>query len=224
MITYRQFKRSPAGVALPLGVTLAAAGHVLGQMSFGDPENLGPTVNTVYHENGPSISADGLTLFFDSPRPGGFGSADLWDTTRVSTTDPWKLPVNLGPTVNTSAGEWNPSSSADGLTLYFASNRPGGSGSGDLWATTRISIAHPWQTPVNLGPPVNTSSAEWGPNIAADGLTLFFHSVRPGGFGGHDLWTTTRASVADPWQVPVNLGPTVNSSSDDMDRQSLRTG
>ena len=122
-------------------------------------------------------------------------------------------PTNMGPTVNSSAEDYDPSISADGLTLFIQSNRPGGYGSRDLWVTTRATKADAWGTPVNLGPTVNTAYEECCPDISADGLSLFFWSGRPGGFGGRDLWVTARATTSDPWGPPVNLGPTVNTSS-----------
>jgi len=63
---------------------------------------------------------DGLSLYFNSDdRPGGFGSRDIWVTTRKTKNDPWDTPVNLGPTVNSPDGENNPDISSDGSTLYF---------------------------------------------------------------------------------------------------------
>jgi hypothetical protein len=171
------------------------------------PVNLGSAVNSSVHDAGPSISADGLTLFFNSPRPGGFGGADLWMTTRASHSSPWEPPVNLGPTVNSSYGEWGLSVSADGLTLFFVSNRPGGLGGHDLWMTTRSSVADPWEPPVNLGPTVNSSAGEAGPGISADGLTLFFHSDRPGGYGDWDLW---QVAVTPTCPADINGDNTVD--------------
>jgi hypothetical protein len=215
MSTRKHLRRSLTGVSIALAVLSAGAGQALAQFCFGEPENLGPVVNSSYWEGGPNISADGLTLFFASFRPGGEGGDDLWMTTRTSVSSPWGPPVNLGPTVNSSAHETAPSISAEGLTLFFQSSRSGGFGSWDLWMTTRASLSDPWRSPVNLGPTVNTSSGDTVPDISADGLTLFFASDRPGGEGGNDLWMTTRASVASPWEPPVNLGPTVNSSDGD---------
>ncbi len=122
-------------------------------------------------------------------------------------------PLNLGPTVNSSYNEWGPCLSADGLELYFGSGRPGGSGAEDLWVTTRSTTDDDWSTPVNLGPTVNSSSPEGMPSISSDGLELYFSSGRPGGHGDGDIWVTTRATKENPWEEPVNLGPTVNSSS-----------
>ncbi len=184
---------------------------------FGNPTNLGPTVNSSAYEWDPDISADGLSLYFKSYRPGGFGSADIWVTTRKTKKDPWGTPVNLGPIINSSYNEGAPDISADGLSLYFISGCSGGSGSWDIWMTTRKSKDEPWSTPVNLGPKVNSSALENGPDISSDGLVLYFSSRidtadRPG-FGSHDIWVTTRKTKDEPWGTPVNLGRTVNSSA-----------
>jgi Tol biopolymer transport system component len=215
MSTRKHLGRSLTGVLAALAVLLAGAGQAMAQFCFGEPENLGPPVNTAYLERAPGISADGLTLFFASTRTSGLGGNDLWVTTRPSHSDPWEDPVNLGPTVNSSDADGAPNISADGLTLFFHSTRSGGEGYVDLWMTTRASELDPWEPPVNLGPTVNSSDWDGGPSIFADELTLFFDSDRPGGFGDRDLWMTTRASISDPWEPPVNLGPTVNSSDGD---------
>ena len=201
------------GTALALAVAVANADY-----TFGEPVNLGPTVNTGYDEVGQSISADGLSFYFSSERGGGYGDWDLWRATRETTSDPWGEPVNLGPTVNSSADELWPRISADGLELYFAEYgfiRPGGYGSADLWVTKRSTRDDPWGAPVNLGETVNSSSFDAHALILPDGLTLCFGSTRPGGYGGVDIWMTRRATDADPWGTPVNLGPTINSSSND---------
>src|SRR5260370_27316220 len=79
-----------------------------------------------------------------------------------------------------------------------------------------------WSAPVNHnnlklgdGPTcpavVNSSSVDSHAAISKDGLSLFFTSNRPGGFGGNDIWVTQRNSLDDCWQQPKNLGPVVNS-------------
>ncbi len=119
--------RSSTGVLIAVAVLLVAAGQARAQFKFGEPENLGPTVNSPVFEGGPSISADGLTLFFMSSRPGGFGRGDLWMTTRPSREEPWEAPVNLGPVVNSSSGDGAPTISTDGLRFSLTPTDPGGS-------------------------------------------------------------------------------------------------
>ena len=197
-----------------LGLAITASAQPC-EFEFGEPQNLGPVVNSSSDDVAASITGDGLALIFSSRRPGGIGDTDLWMTTRGSVHDPWQSPVNLGQSVNTPYHDGAMSITADGLMLVFASRRPGGFGRNDLWMTTRLSARDPWETPVNLGPTVNTSVTDKAPGIAAHGLTLYFTSNRPGAFGGEDVWMTTRASLFDPWEVPVNLGPEVNTSRGD---------
>ncbi len=184
------------------------------------PVNLGPTVNTAYSEILSTISPDGLSLYIcdhQDPRPGGYGSDDLWVATRETTDDDWGAPVNLGPPINSAYAEVSCAISPDKLSLYLQSNRPGTLGGCDIWVTTRETTDDDWSEPVNLGPTVNSSSSSWDGAgiISSEGLVLFFDSSRPGGHGGYDVWLTTRAMTSDPWSPPVNAGPLINTSAND---------
>jgi hypothetical protein len=173
-------------------------------------ENLGPMINTNYNDGNPDITDDGLTLFFNSWRS---GDNDIYMTTRATKDDDWSEPVNLGPPINGPYIEGQPCISADGLSLYFCSDRPGGEGDWDIYVSTRATTSDPWSEPENLGPIVNSSSWDSGPTISSDGLMLFFDSERPGGYGLQDIWVTTRATKEGDWSEPVNLGPVINNSS-----------
>lgn len=167
--------------------------------AWGIPESLGPVVNSLTREICPSISSDGLELYFGSRRSGGYGSDDIWVSRRATKHDPWGQPSNLGPVVNSSASEAVPFLSSDGLLLFFSEAldgliRPGGFGNQDMWVTRRASISAPWGAPVNLGPTVNSPSLDAGPRISADGSALYFSSDRPGGLGGHS---------GDIYQAPI---------------------
>src|SRR6185436_20973848 len=70
-----------------------------------------------------------------------------------------------------------------------------------------------WSTPVNLGPLINSAFNDIGPALSKDGLSLYFYSNRPGGFGGLDIWVSQRASDEDAWGSPINLGPVINTSA-----------
>jgi len=202
-------------------IVVASGRSAKAEFNFGAPTNLGPTinrgptVNSFYEDSAPSISSDGLTLYFSSNRAGGSGSFDLWVAMRATTDDEWGTTANLGQTVNYSSYDDWPSISSDGLSLYFTSDRPGGFGSDDIWVTTRATTEGDWGAPVNLGQMVNSSSGDMCPNISADGLSLYFVSERPGGSGYWDLWVVTRRSMSDNWSAPVNLGSTVNSWTDE---------
>jgi len=153
------------------------------------PVSLGPTVNSVAAEFYPFVSKDGLSIYFSSDRPGGYGGWDIYVSKRSSLAEPWGAPQNLGPAINSLYDEGASFISNDGHRLYFESNRPGGFGGGDLYVSRRHNKRDDfgWQSPENLGGGVNTASNEATPWVYEDettGITtLFFGSDRPGGPG-----------------------------------------
>jgi Tol biopolymer transport system component len=192
-------------------IVLGGGRSVKADFTFGEITNLGPVVNGQSDEQMPSISADGLELYFLSRRTGGFSSWDIWVAKRESLSHPWQEPVNLGPKVNSGNSNWSVCISADGLELYFEANRAGNYGGVDIWIAARETKDDPWGDPVNLGPTVNSSKNDACPSVSVDGLELYFRSNRPGTYGYHDLWVSKRLTIDEPWGNPVNLGPTVNS-------------
>jgi hypothetical protein len=197
--------------------------NAIADFTFGEPTNLGSTLNSPIKDIPCSLSADGLALYFANFAgylPGGLYRPDgdeIWVTRRPTTEDEWGEPEHLGPTINTPdnlVSDNMPHISADGLKLYFMSNRSGGSGGFDIWLATRPTTEDDWGEPENLGPPVNSEYDEAFPRVSGDGLTLVFCDWafrRPGGHGDCDLWISTRATTDDPWGEPENLGETVNS-------------
>jgi len=115
--------------------------------TFGPPR-LVPELSTPapQGEQRPSIRFDGLEIFFNSNRVGstpdalGAPSRDIWVATRNSVDAPWDAPVRLGPAVNTGFADIQPQISADGETLFFSSDRPGGCGASDLYMSTRTKL------------------------------------------------------------------------------------
>jgi Tol biopolymer transport system component len=183
--------------------------------AWGFPLNLGSTINTAFDEFGVSLTLDGHRLYFASNRPG-VGGHDLYVSRRHNKRDDfaWQPPVGLDG-INTVHNEILAAHFEDDrtgvTTLYFASNRPGGLGGDDIYVSTLL----PDET---FGPPVlvealSSPSADIQPAIRRDGLEIFLASPRVGTLGGLDLWVSRRASTSDPWSIPVNLGPTVNSAS-----------
>ena len=179
--------------------------------TFGIPLNLGPTVNSSEHDDTPSITADGLELYFMSYRLNGYPDGDLFVSTRETTQDTWGVPVRLGPTIN-ATGEFHPDISSDGLELYFMSFRSAPPNGGALWVTRRTTRDHDWGEPENLGRFFSGGARENSPAISSDGLELYLSDA---GDDQRDLWMISRSSVSDPWGQLVNLGPTVNSSADE---------
>jgi len=172
---------------------------------WGEPVNLGPNVNSTAQEVTPAISPDGLELYFTW-----YHDYNIRVCSRPSKDAPWSNPEVLGPPVGVHQDRY-PEVSADGLSLYFASRRTGGYGGEDIWVSSRATTSDPWSEPINLGPNVNSGSSDVGTSISSDGLTLFFDSGRPGGYGDVDIWVTTRPTTDAEWGPPVNC-PSINSS------------
>src|SRR5262249_10291648 len=125
----------------------------------------------------PTLAADG-TLYFGSDREGGKGATDLYRSKVVD--GKFAAPENLGDAINTRFQEYEPFIAPDQSFLIFMSQRPGGLGGMDLYASRAVNGA--WSAPVNLGAPVNSPANELSPKVSFDGKTFYFTSTR--GFGG----------------------------------------
>ena len=175
------------GGAIVLVWAFTASSRAQRYSDWSAPINLGPTVNSAFTELAPAISKDGLSLYFTSIRPGGFGGDDIYVSQRNSSDDPWGPPVNLGLTINTSFNERDPAFSRDGHLMFFVTDRPGGFGDFDVWVSRRVHTHNDfgWQTPENLGAGVNSATRDTGPSYFANEEVgtpqLYFGSNRPGG-------------------------------------------
>ncbi len=229
--------RAAVNVVLLVGVAVMLtaspnAGAVPNYSDWSEPANLGPIVNSAFIDGGPAISKDGLSLYFNSVRPGGFGLNDIWVSQRATQDDPWGPPVNLGPTINTEFTDAVPAFSRDGHWMFF--NRlggPGNIGGFDIWVSYREHVHDDfsWQTPVNIGAPINSpyldAGASYFENDDCDDEggcvpLLYFGSDRPGGLGGYDIYVS--AQLPDgTWGTPEPVTE-LNSPSPDQ-RPSIRS-
>jgi outer membrane protein OmpA-like peptidoglycan-associated protein/tetratricopeptide (TPR) repeat protein len=160
------------------------------------PENCGKRINSANWDSQPSISADGKFLFFTSNRPGGLGGSDLW-ASKMGPDGYWETAYNLGAAINTPADESSPFMHPDGVTLYFASDGHPGMGGTDLFYS-KLDPASGWQTPVNLGYPLNTSGMEATLHVSTDGGTAFYSSDREDSYGGLDLYSFPMPDIIRP--------------------------
>lgn len=155
----------------------------------------------------PTLARDGHAFYFVSNRSGGCGGDDIY-TTRLR-PDGWSPVTNVGCDVNTLGNEASPSplpQSHTGPVLYFSSTI---TGAGDLYLSEWHGGAFQGR---ELVTGVNTASVEGQPNVRRDGLEIFFFSNRSGALG-NDIYSAARASTADAWSTPVNLGPAVNGTT-----------
>jgi hypothetical protein len=121
--------------------------------------------------------------------------------------------------VNSSAADCEPDLFHDDETgrtiLYFASDRPGGLGDWDIYASVLGDNGWPGFGPAMLVEELSSPYRDTGNSISADGLEMFISTDRPGGLGMIDLWVSRRPSIADAWSKPMPLGAPVDTEFDD---------
>ena len=171
---------------------------------WGEPLNLGKTVNSESWDSQPCFSADGQTLWFASARPGGFGGSDIWSS-RFIPGRGWTEPVNAGAGINTNQEEMAPFIHPDGQTMYFSSKGHIGMGGFDLFVVRKKSDGS-WGEAENLGYPVNTASDEINLVVATNGKAAYLSSDIEDGFGGYDIYRFNLPPGLAPQKVSYIAG------------------
>ena len=189
--------------------------------SITNPEEV-KGLNTQWHDGPVVFTADGNTAYLasetfnqkkgfekDKESNSKFGNVSLYKITKLN--GQWDS-NNITPLPFSSIeyATSNPSLSADGKTLFFSSNMPGGMGGNDIWKVN-INQDGTFGTPQNLGAKINTAGDESFPSILEDNKTLYFASSGHQGLGGYDVFMADLSKGT----VPVNLGKPVNSEKDD---------
>lgn len=175
---------------------------------WSEPRSISQEVNSPYNEGACTISGDGNTMVFSvCEAPMSKTGCDLYISYRKPDGS-WGRPVNMD-LVNSRFWDSQPSLNPDGTELFFASSRPGGQGKIDIWVSN-LGADGTWQTPVNLGPTINSAEDEGAPSLHANGRTLFFASKGHIGFGGYDLFLAERDADGH-WSIPQNLGYPLNT-------------
>lgn len=143
----------------------------------------------------------------------GQGASQIYSARQDSRGD-WQdseLLLEPDPTANWEDGTLSVTS--DGRDAFFTRCRYETTGpmGAEIWNVKRMGGRWGEAVKVNLGP---DSLIFAHPAISPDGNTLYFVSDMPGGFGGKDLWMTTRSG--DNWSIPINMGPDINTAGDEM--------
>jgi hypothetical protein len=137
-----------------------------------------------------TLTPDGLMVYFTSARPGS-ASADIWFAVRSGPDALFSAP-QLAAELNSDSADRGPGISADGLEIFFSSERPGGAGELDLWRATRRSLDQPFGPPENVAE-LNTINDEVFPRLSGDGSTLYFnYDTETGGDLDADVWEARR--------------------------------
>ena len=233
----------PVRILLPVLAMAALAGHRRIAQVSSRPASSFP-FNTVKHESEIAFADDG-TVVWSSARSDtavALGDElDIYTATYNPTTKTFSEPVNMGIGINSAPDpneplrngmDIEPFISADGLRLYFRSNRLavssecakiygspcqpdthwGGGASTKMFVSHRASPQAPWDAPKPLPYPINTETGgEHCPMELRDGKTLCFTSARPGGYGDMDIWCAVRHEANGTYGEPFNMGAPINS-------------
>lgn len=159
-----------------------------------------------------SISANGNYLYFTQwkKEKGQTISAIYFSAKKENG---WSNPALLTLVNQEMYNSKQPFCSADGNYLFFASDKPGGSGQFDIWYAA-LQPDGTTAEPVNAGAIVNTSANEQAPFYHNYSNLLVFSSDKKPGMGGYDLFTSKGSETE--WKTPENMGHPVNSSRDDL--------
>lgn len=179
-------------------------------------DNLGSSINTIYPEYSPIITADESMLFFTSRRENTTGGEkdpldfkyfeDIYLSYSIGGT--WNPVQNPGKPLNTDTHDATVGLSADGQTLLIYKGENGG----DIYECKLD--GNEWGKPDRLPKTINTNYHESGASFGPDGRTLYFVSDKSGGFGGNDIYMSKK-SAKDKWTEPVNLGNVINTEYDE---------
>ena len=182
-------------------------------------KNIGPTINGKYSDSNLTLSPDGKLLFIYKDD----GNGDIY-VSEKNKEGSWGTPTPLPGIINSTFREASVSITADGNTLYFSSERPGGYGGSDIYTCTKDSKGE-WSRVKNLGSSINTDQDEDGPFISFDAKTLYFSSKGRKGMGGFDVFKTTLLNAdKNEWSEPENMGYPINSPDDDIYFSSSKDG
>lgn len=179
-------------------------------------DNLGSTVNSIYPEYAPLITADEATIFFTSRRDNTTGGKrdpndlkyyeDVYFSDKAGSD--WSTPKNPVKPLNGKKHDATVGLSPDGQTLLSYK----GSNGGDIYQC--VLKGDVWSKPEKLPNTINTKMHESSATFSPDGRTMYFVSDREGGYGGGDIWMSKK-DKRGKWGEPVNLGATVNTKYDE---------
>ncbi|TCV94115.1 WD40 repeat protein [Luteibacter rhizovicinus] len=176
-------------------------------------------VSTAYSEVRAAVSPDGNTVLWGSTdRPGGPGGWDIWMVRRAHGV--WSSPAPVP--FDTTYKEFDPAFSADGRSVWFFSNRPGGFGGDDIYRVDFDPHSGRFGKIEHPDDAINSAGDEWAPSPSPDGRHLLFATNGRGGSGRHDLFVSEWRDGA--WQSAAALPGEVNSADDDFDATYIDSG
>ncbi|MBL1279257.1 MAG: OmpA family protein [Fluviicola sp.] len=146
------------------------------------PQNV-PFNHPDYSVGQPSLSGDGMTLYFTSNMPGGYGGTDIYSVNR-NEDGTWGRPLNMGSKINTAGNEMFPFIHKEGI-LFFSSDGHNGMGGLDIYAAQTYGGVSDVKA---LEAPINSPADDFSFIISSDQYSGYFSSNREGGKGSDDLY------------------------------------
>ena len=214
----------PGALGGPGDQDIYVSRRVSTQVDWGQPERVPPPISSPFFDITPSISLDGLALYFASNRPIPNSPPDLWVSHRASVNDPWGEAVNLGQGVNTALFEGSISVSPDELTAYFAGVTP--EFVFKIFKASRSSISEPFGARELVEPPINSADNAYGPALTPNQHVMFFaagadNPFMPGAI--NSIYVSERKTENDRWGTPIYLD-TINCNGCFAGLPAIRAG
>ncbi|MDT0554211.1 TolB family protein [Urechidicola vernalis] len=164
----------------------------------------------------PFLSPDNLKLFFASNRSlenEEKTDFDIWMVQRETLTSNWSNPINVGPEINTLKDEFYPAVTNSGNLYFTATIDEDTKGKEDIYLSTYENGKY--TKPKSISDAINSKTYEFNAYVSPDESVIVFSSYnRPDGFGGGDLYMSTKDNNGQ-WMPAKNLGPEINSSKID---------
>ncbi|MTI21064.1 hypothetical protein E1176_08540, partial [Fulvivirga sp. RKSG066] len=178
--------------------------------TWGEAKNIGPPINTEYHDANIALSNDGNRLYLYKDTNMG----DVYYSDYDGTS--WSEPKYLSNRINSSIySENSVSETASSDVILYTSSRTGGEGGIDIYYCIKDDKGN-WYKSKSLGDKINTKYDDDSPFLAADGKTLYFSSSGHKGYGGYDIFRSVYDSASGEWSDPENLGYPVNTPDDEI--------
>lgn len=190
------------------------------EAGFSAPERLANIGVDGGRDDDPSLSADLTLLFFNSRREGGTGKEDVWFSARATPEEAWGSPRAI-EVLNTEDRETGISLAADGLSLWFSSDRPGGDGGLDVYMSRRERRDQDWSAPERV-PELCSSGDDLISAIADEGRTAYL-SRRADEDDDYDLFVAERDSASAKFSAPRPLSE-LNSGKEESDAYPFAAG
>jgi hypothetical protein len=206
--------------AVDAGAGEAGLADANDDITFSAPSEVVGVVVAESKDDDPSLTRDQTLLYFDSRRPGGTGKEDIWQATRSAPDVAWDLPSPVDE-LNTSVRETGLALSADGLRIWFSSDREGGAGGLDVYTAAREGRAAKFSELTRVA---ELSSA--GDDLVSavdDAQQTVWLARRDDDDDDYDLYVARRSGVQSAWQAAVAIAE-LNTDKEESDAFAVHGG